>query len=126
MEKSSLESVRPAKRPRLESDESAEDEREAQSQEPPPSRSSFWFKTGDVVLHVKNTQYRVHREILARHSNIFKDTFNMPQSTEVDGHVVEGQPVVELDDEAYDIEYMLSVFYDTVKYVPPLIPQKRL
>ncbi|KDR72647.1 hypothetical protein GALMADRAFT_758598 [Galerina marginata CBS 339.88] len=86
-------------------------------EDPKPARSeAFWFHSGDVVLHVENTRFRVHCEMLSRHSNIFKDTFSMPQFTTVPGHsdeaFVDGCPVVPLFDKASDVGHMLSVFYD--------------
>ncbi|KAF8896732.1 hypothetical protein CPB84DRAFT_1963064 [Gymnopilus junonius] len=108
MAESDSENVHPPKRPRLEPN-LVEDECEEKQ---PVTRSKYWFETGDVILHVQNTQLRVHREILALHSTIFKDMFNMPNSKE---NVLDGPPVVDLDDEADDIEYMLSIFYDSVK-----------
>ncbi|PPQ66246.1 hypothetical protein CVT26_010947 [Gymnopilus dilepis] len=105
----------PAKKPRLDQDEDENDSQSASC----PSRSEYWFKTGDVVLQAENTQFRVHREILSRHSRVFTDTFGMPQSKEGEGscseRLVDGQPLVDLDDPVHEIDYMLSILYDTLR-----------
>ncbi|KDR72648.1 hypothetical protein GALMADRAFT_228921 [Galerina marginata CBS 339.88] len=83
-----------------------------------PTRS-FWFQSGDVVLHAENTQFRVHCKMLSHHSNVFKAMFGMPQfgfeSYADDEVFVDGCPVVPLSDKAADVEHMLSVFYDNSK-----------
>ncbi|KDR70183.1 hypothetical protein GALMADRAFT_127833 [Galerina marginata CBS 339.88] len=86
-------------------------------QEPNPIEirsEKFWFQSGDVVLHVENTQFKVHREMLSLHSNVFKDTFSMPQNADrrhLEDAFVDGCPVVPLSDKASDVEVMLSIFY---------------
>jgi len=47
-----------------------------------------WFDDGSIILEAESTQFRVHRTMLARHSSIFRDMFEIPQPAH-------GEPVVE-------------------------------
>ncbi|KAH9479728.1 hypothetical protein JR316_0008323 [Psilocybe cubensis] len=76
----------------------------------------FWFEDGSVVLQVANTQFRVHRSTLARHSSVLRDMFSKqkPQKSKVE-ILVEGCPVVVLADRPEDIEHLLSIFYESIR-----------
>ena len=79
-------------------------------------RSRFWFDDGNVILQAQNIQCRVHRSMLSLHSNVFKDVFNMPQPTDTMSILnVGGCPVIALSDEANDLEYVLSIFYENIR-----------
>ncbi|KJA28068.1 hypothetical protein HYPSUDRAFT_74512, partial [Hypholoma sublateritium FD-334 SS-4] len=69
----------------------------------------FWFNDGNVVLRAENTQFRVHRSLLAFHSEIMKDCFEIPRA-EVE-ETVEGCPVLRLDDSAKDIENLCGLLF---------------
>jgi len=84
---------------------------------PAVTRSEYWLDDGNIVLQAENVQFRVHRSVLARHSNIFKDMFGMPQPLQPEGPMVDGFPVVYLSDAADDVKTMLGIFYDNYKYV---------
>ncbi|KAJ3513919.1 hypothetical protein NLJ89_g2688 [Agrocybe chaxingu] len=75
----------------------------------------FWLDDGNIILQAESTQFRVHKSMLARHSTVFKDMFSFPQPAEPLDPVVEGCPVVTLSDPAWDVEVILSIFYDNVK-----------
>ena len=73
----------------------------------------FWLKDGNVILQVESSQFRVHKSVLAMHSNIFKDLFDVPQP---EGELlIEGCPVVHLSDSAQDMENILSLLYKGFK-----------
>jgi len=80
------------------------------------TRSKYWFEDGNVVLQTENTLFRVHRSILSRHSEVFKDTFAMPQPPSEANECIEGCPVtvVPLSDTAEDMNNMISFLYDLV------------
>ncbi|PPR05802.1 hypothetical protein CVT26_010152 [Gymnopilus dilepis] len=82
-----------------------------------PTRSSdYWFDSGDVVLEAEGVQFRVHRDVLARHSRIFSDTFGMPQGEGSPQDVlVDDCPIVGLSEKSSEIKYLLSIFYDNMK-----------
>jgi hypothetical protein len=82
---------------------------------PPVQSTSYWFDDGNVVLQAENTQYRVHRSLLSRHSNFFKDMFSLPQPAMDPGPTSEGCPVIFLSDKATDLEHVLSVIYDSIR-----------
>lgn len=70
----------------------------------------MWFTDGNVILEAEETQFRVHRGVLAMHSTVFKDMFEMPQPSE--GLTEEGCPVVHLSDTAADVEHLLNAVYN--------------
>lgn len=73
----------------------------------------LWFDDGSVVLHVEDTQFRVHRTMLSKHSVIFRDMFAVPQPPASDEEeMVEGCPVVLLPDSAQDWTIVLKVLYN--------------
>jgi len=78
----------------------------------PRTRSEYWFQDGNIVLQVENTLFRVHQSILSRESQIFKDTFSMPQVPSQEDELIEGCPVVRLSDTAEDMGNIISLLYD--------------
>ncbi|CCM06578.1 uncharacterized protein FIBRA_08856 [Fibroporia radiculosa] len=44
----------------------------------------FWFEDGNIVLGVETTAFRVHRSLLSRSSDVFRDMFDIPQPENVD------------------------------------------
>ncbi|KAF7370416.1 BTB domain-containing protein [Mycena sanguinolenta] len=85
----------------------------------PTKHSEFWFSDGSVVLQAVNTQFRVHWSLLARHSLVFCDMQGLPQPS--DEPSVDGCPVVQLQDDPTDVEFLLSTLYD-----PAFLSQKTL
>ncbi|RDB22888.1 hypothetical protein Hypma_009776 [Hypsizygus marmoreus] len=74
----------------------------------------FWFDDGSVVLHVQNYAFKIHRMLLARHSNFFAQTDTIPNGTTTkfdtppETHIVidPSQHV-----RAKDVEALLEHFY---------------
>jgi len=66
---------------------------------------------GNVVLEAEDTQFKVHRSVLCRHSPVFRDMFTMPHVGGEGDSVVEGCPVVRLQDSAQDLKYLLLALY---------------
>jgi len=77
--------------------------------------SEYWFDDGNVILQVENTQFRVHRGMLAHHSAVFKDMFGIPQPENPNEPQVEGCQVVPLYDLLQDVEIMISILYGKPK-----------
>ncbi|KAF8871799.1 hypothetical protein CPB84DRAFT_1691896 [Gymnopilus junonius] len=73
-------------------------------------RSPIWFDDGSIVLQVENTQFRVHRAILSKHSEILEGLFTVPQPK--DQPLVEGCVIVQFPDKAEDWEGLLSYIYE--------------
>ena len=71
---------------------------------------------GDIVLQAECTQFRVNKDILATHSNVFRDLFEIPQpewhpNSDEESEIVEGCSVVLLTDTGRDWENFLAVLY---------------
>ncbi|CAA7261832.1 unnamed protein product [Cyclocybe aegerita] len=107
----------PAKRPRLASDDGDVTVSSTESASGITRSTNFWLDDGNIILQAENTQFRVHKSMLARQSSIFKDMFSIPQPSEPLDPVVEGCPVVTLSDKASDVDCILSIFYDNVNVV---------
>lgn len=75
-----------------------------------PIQSDIWFDDGSVILQAESTQFRVHRTILARHSSVFRDIFDVPRPH--DESLIEGCPIIRLSDSAEDIRLALIALYD--------------
>ncbi|KAJ6519070.1 hypothetical protein C8R45DRAFT_809428 [Mycena sanguinolenta] len=76
---------------------------------------------GKVVLLAGNTEFRVHWDVLALHSSVFRDMQRHPPPSEHPD--VEGCPVVELLDDPEEVEYLLKVLYTPcVHSLPFCIP----
>ncbi|KAF8518709.1 hypothetical protein BU17DRAFT_76104 [Hysterangium stoloniferum] len=77
--------------------------------------SDLWFDDGSIVLRAKEPVmlFRVHRALIARHSEVFRNMFMIPQpQTRGDTELVEGCPVVDIYDSANDVSSLLRALYD--------------
>lgn len=74
------------------------------------TRSEIWFTDGNIILEAETTQFRVHRGVLAKHSSVFKDMFDVPQPP--GEPEIEGCPIVHLSDTAQDVGHLLNRLYD--------------
>jgi len=75
-----------------------------------PQHCDPWVEDGnvDVVSADDSKAFRVHRSILSRYSQVFKDMFAASHEGESS---IEGCPVVRLQDAADDIEHVLCALY---------------
>ena len=71
----------------------------------------WWFPTGDLVLGVESLMFRVHKQILARHSAVFEDMFALSEPSG-DCDNVENVPRVQLHDSASDWMETLAWLYN--------------
>ncbi|KAJ7634557.1 hypothetical protein FB45DRAFT_1056570 [Roridomyces roridus] len=77
--------------------------------EGPTTRSHIWMPHGDIILQAESTQFRVHRDILAKESDALRDMFSsLPSTTD--------KMVVKMPgDSAKDWELFLGVLYEPFK-----------
>jgi hypothetical protein len=90
----------------------------------PPDNQQFtrhadlWFRDGSVILCANTVLFRVHMTQLARHSELFRDLFSLPQPcaptlTQVDFlEQVKDVPFVRLYDDPDDVVSLLRALYD--------------
>ncbi|KAJ7729089.1 hypothetical protein DFH07DRAFT_850509 [Mycena maculata] len=89
------------------------------TEDAPIARSEIWHDDGSLVLQAENTQFRVHWGVLSLNSPFFQNLKGLPQPP--DQPSIEGCPVVELPDDAADVEYLLKALY-----IPTFLMQKKL
>ncbi|KAI0652473.1 hypothetical protein C8Q79DRAFT_1005665 [Trametes meyenii] len=79
----------------------------------PTKDDEFWFEDGNVVLVLESSAFRVHRGVLSRHSETFRNLFSIPQPKDVDDiETLDECPVVRLQDSLHDFKHLLQAFYD--------------
>ena len=77
----------------------------------PAVRGTVWYDDGNVIIEAESTQFRVHRGVLAANSDIFRDLFLVPQPVTGE-RMVEGCPIVQMQDRANDWTHVLSALYN--------------
>ena len=70
----------------------------------------FYFPDGSVVIIVEKTAFRIHKYVLARHSEIFSGMWDIPQPPVSD--MYDGCPTVKLADSKNDFVEVMKVMYD--------------
>lgn len=73
-------------------------------------QADFWFRDGNVILLADSVAFKVHRGVLERHSDVFRDILSIPQP--VDEEMFEGCHIVEVHDEPSDLWCLLKALYD--------------
>ncbi|KAJ6500864.1 hypothetical protein C8R45DRAFT_863701 [Mycena sanguinolenta] len=87
------------------------------SQRTEPTRvQDLWFDDGNLIIQAGNSQYRVYRGILAKHSPIFQDVFSFPQPP--DSELVDGCPVVRLTDAEEEVTSFLNAIFNPTFFRP--------
>lgn len=89
------------------------------SEEPPADdqpkhHSELWYEDGNVILITENVAFRVHRSILSRRSQVFKDLFAFPQPESID--TLEDCPLIHLSDGAEDLAHLLEAIYNGIRF----------
>ncbi|KIJ55806.1 hypothetical protein M422DRAFT_200144 [Sphaerobolus stellatus SS14] len=80
-----------------------------------PRHSDLWFDDGSVVLRAEcpTMLFRVHRALIARHSEVFRNMFEIPQPPNNEqSEMIEGCPVIDLHDNSADLASLLCALYD--------------
>ncbi|EMD38728.1 hypothetical protein CERSUDRAFT_122314 [Gelatoporia subvermispora B] len=87
---------------------------------PEPKRHrDLWFSDGSIILRAEHTLFRVHMSQLSRKSIFFRNMFDMPlpspelrESVDDIDPIIDGCPVLTLQDSAEDWENLLHALYD--------------
>ena len=81
----------------------------------PSQRGDPWFDDGNIVLVSEDSSvaFRVHRDFLSRHSEIFRSMFDVAQSTDVE--LLDNCPVVRMFDLPNELRHLLKALYDSTK-----------
>ncbi|KAH7922344.1 hypothetical protein BV22DRAFT_1037567 [Leucogyrophana mollusca] len=69
----------------------------------------LWFADGNVILHVANTIFRVHRSILSTHSSVFDEMFSIPPPENAETFA--DCPIVHLTDTRAQVRHLLMTLY---------------
>ena len=79
--------------------------------------AQVWLDDGNVVVVAQNTAFRVHKSLLSRHSDVFRDLFTIPQPPVCGGVVdlYDNCPVVHVSDTSFDFRELLRVIYGGVR-----------
>ena len=69
-----------------------------------------WFDDGNTFLVAEQTSFKVHRGVLAKHSEVFQGLFRIPQPVDAEQH--DGIPVINMTDKPGDLAVFLAALYD--------------
>ena len=72
--------------------------------------SELWFDDGTIILQAGTSIFRVYKGLLAARSPVFLDMISMPEPDQME--LMEGCPLVRLEDSAEDLEYFLRCIHD--------------
>ncbi|KAF9808580.1 hypothetical protein IEO21_07824 [Rhodonia placenta] len=100
--------------------------RRAEMDKPPSERTTikhedFWLSDGNIILAADNEDenatvlYKCHRSMLARHSPVFKDMFDLPQPVESQEEIY-GISLLRLHDKPKDVESLLRAIHDPMLF----------
>ncbi|KAI0756282.1 hypothetical protein C8Q80DRAFT_1092427 [Daedaleopsis nitida] len=82
--------------------------------------ASLWFDDGNIIMIASQpeTAFRVHKSILARHSETLSSLFTLPQPAAGPGAMatMDGCAVVRMTDSSHDLKHLLQALYDGASY----------
>lgn len=77
------------------------------------SATQPYFEDGNLILatHDTPTLFKVHRGVLARHSEVFQDMFAFPPA-QYEAEVLDGCQVVVMHDLPLELGHLIKALYD--------------
>ncbi|KZT73755.1 hypothetical protein DAEQUDRAFT_683238 [Daedalea quercina L-15889] len=81
-------------------------------------RGEPWFDDGNIILlaHAPNVAFKVHRGMLARHSEIFQSMFELPPPTQAEVEKIDGCQLVRMYDSPDELSSLIKALYDGVSF----------
>ncbi|KAJ7134778.1 hypothetical protein C8R44DRAFT_829166 [Mycena epipterygia] len=87
-------------------------------------RGEPWFDDGNIVLVTASvespvarpTAFRVHRSVMARHSEVFESMFLVPQPLTDDVETMDGCQVIPMWDSPTELSNLIVALYDGAKF----------
>lgn len=80
---------------------------------PIDKRGDPWFDDGNIILLAEDSSvaFKVHRDFLSRHSEVFKSMFELPQPA-ADGESLDSCQVVRMYDKPVELSNLIKALYD--------------
>lgn len=91
---------------------------ESEDSEDYTSHRTLYFDDGNIILSCGRTMFRVHRSLLCKHSPTFRDLLQPPDEDRKP-KLLRGCIHIILDDAADDIEALLNVIYEGMRFDVP-------
>jgi hypothetical protein len=76
------------------------------SQRGPTRVATLWFEDAQLIFEAENHHFRVHGDVLAATSSVFRDMLSLPQPASPE--LVDGCTLIHLPDSAVDITCFFS------------------
>ena len=73
--------------------------------------SDYWFEDGNLILVSQGVAFRIYRGLLAEHSVMFRSMFDIAQGLPATEDIVDGCPVVPLDDSPNDLRELFRLIF---------------
>ena len=80
---------------------------------------TIWFEDGNVVVIAQTTGFRVHKSLLSRQSDVFRDMFDMPSPPADEPQSAYDCSMARVHDTSYDMRELLKIIYCGSTLVPP-------
>lgn len=85
---------------------------------PEEQRGEPWFNDGNIVVFTDGADpdttvaFKVHRGVLARHSEIFQSMFELPPPMAEEVEMIDGCQVVRMHDRPAELSALIRALYD--------------
>ena len=73
--------------------------------------SDYWFDDGNLILVSRGVAFRIYKGLLGEHSAIFRSMFHIAQAVPAPEDLVEGCPVIPLDDSPDDLRELFRLIF---------------